>query len=104
MAPLHWRTQLMKKGSSIIDLEKEHMIIDELNQKALKISNAVLVPSNISEIKIKNTFRQYLCEALKIKLNWNSKQQRNRGSKCILRSQLVTILGRKALFKKEEIP
>ena len=58
MAPLHWRTQLMKKGSSIIDLEKEHMIIDELNQKALKISNAVLVPSNISEIKIKNTFRQ----------------------------------------------
>ena len=26
----------MKRGSSIIDLEKEHMIIDELNKKSFK--------------------------------------------------------------------
>ena len=44
------------------------MIIDELNKKALNISNAVLGTSNINEIKIKNAFKECSCEALKIKL------------------------------------
>ena len=58
----------MKRESTIIDLEKEHMIFDELNKKALNISNAVLGTSNINEIKIKNAFKECSCEALKIKL------------------------------------
>ena len=58
----------MKRESTIIDLKKEHTIIDELNKKALNISNAALGTSNINEIKIKNAFKECSCEALKIKL------------------------------------
>ena len=53
------------------------MIIDELNKKALNISNAVLGTSNINEIKIKNAFKECSCEALKIKLEQQAtKKQR----------------------------